>query len=62
MPTIKSDAAFESWMKNVDAAVLSRYGVSVYDLPDCPFRDWYDDGETPEEASVLAVAYADGDY
>ena len=46
---------FDAWMKAVDVCVLAKYGVSVHDLPDCPFYDWFDDDVRPEEAATLAV-------
>lgn len=49
---------FEQWMQRVDAVVQKRTGLSVHDLPDCPFRDWYDNGLTPREASVQAIRSA----
>ena len=32
---------FEKWMERVDGLVMRHAGVSVYDLPDCSFHDWY---------------------
>jgi len=49
---------FEQWMKRVNVAVMGRVGCSVYDLPDCSFRDWFDDGLTPAEGAGEALAYA----
>jgi len=38
-----SDAStFEQWMKQIDNYCWRGVGLSVYDLPDCCFRDWYD--------------------
>ena len=45
---------FDGWMAAVDAECERRYGVSVYDLADCPFHDWYDDGVSPKSAAVKA--------
>lgn len=47
--------SFKLWMKKVDVFVEMLAGCSVYDLPDCLFRDWYEDGVTPEEAAARAV-------
>mgnify|MGYP001614494459 CR=1 FL=1 len=44
-----------------DIAVGLKTGASVYDLPDCPFADWYDDGVTPKGAATRAVKLAEED-
>ena len=52
--------SFEDWMKRVDT-ILERYrGISVHDLPDCRFRDWYDRRVYPIRAAnrVLRAAGA----
>ena len=46
---------FETWMAKVDAAVLKKYGVSVHDLPDLPFYDYWIDGITPSEVAKIAM-------
>jgi hypothetical protein len=45
---------FEAWMDLVDEICDLKYGVSVYDLADCPFRDWYDDDMRPATAARKA--------
>ena len=52
---------FERWMKLVDLYVSSMIGLSVYDLPDCCFGDWYEDGMSPKSAARKAVRSANGD-
>jgi len=42
---------FEQWMKAVDKVVERLAGLSVYDLPDMPFYDMYEDDYTPIEAA-----------
>ena len=42
---------FESWMRAVDAAVQALSYLSVYDLADQTFYDWYESGYTPKEAA-----------
>lgn len=49
---------FKQWMKRVDDLVWQQAGCSVHDLPDCLFRDWHEDGVTPEEAAERAVEEA----
>ena len=50
--------SFEDWMRAVDRAVSSKIGLSVYDLPDCCYRDWYDDGVRPASAASRAIKNA----
>lgn len=51
---------FDGWMEDVDNAVEALAGVSVHDLPDCCYRDWFDEGLSPREAARLALQNADG--
>lgn len=46
---------FEQWMQETDDSIWTLIGCSIHDLPDCPFRDWYEDELTPGEAAVRAV-------
>jgi hypothetical protein len=58
-----SETAFKKWMVEVDIAVATCAFVSAYDLPDQPYRDWFEDGMTPDEAAVAALkdaGYGDG--
>lgn len=41
--------AFENWMAELDARFCAEYGLSIYDLPDMCYRDWFDAGSTPAE-------------
>ncbi len=41
---------FSVWMGLVDMQLESRFGCGSSDLPDCCYRDWFDDGLSPEEA------------
>lgn len=41
---------FQKWMDALDAQIWNCMGVSIHDLPDQPFSDWYDDGMQIEEA------------
>jgi hypothetical protein len=49
---------FDTWMKQVDRAVSAKTGVSVHDLPDCSFRDWYDQGVSASSAAARCVKAA----
>jgi hypothetical protein len=46
---------FEQWMQKVDSAVIRQTGVSVHDLADQCFHDWFDDGITPVQAARLTL-------
>jgi hypothetical protein len=49
------DEGFLRWLL-VANAYASRKGIGLFDLADCPFRDWYDDGIEPLAAFRLALA------
>lgn len=42
---------FQQWMEKVNERVLQIAQVDVLDLPDYPFRDSFDGGETPDEVA-----------
>ena len=46
---------FEQWMEAIDRAVFRIAFCSVHDLSDQPFRDWFDDEISPEEAAEMAL-------
>ena len=50
--------SFENWLARIDAIVSEKCGLSVHDLPDCPFRDWYDDGVSAASAAKRAIRLA----
>jgi hypothetical protein len=59
-----SETAFKKWMAEVDIVGGGRAFVSVYDLSDQPYRDWFEEGLSPDEAAALAredAGYEDGD-
>lgn len=43
--------SFAEWMKQADHACYAKAGLSIYDLDDCPYRDWYDGRVTPRGAA-----------
>lgn len=49
---------FEQWMNEVDYAVEQEVGCDTRDLPDCCYRDWYDEGATPLQAAKRAIKRA----
>jgi len=53
--------SFDVWMRAVDKLVGYR-GLSVYDLPDYCYRDWYDSRLRPIRAANRALKNAAGDY
>lgn len=40
---------FQRWMQEVNEICLGTYLMSIYDLPDMPFFDAYESGQTPDE-------------
>lgn len=53
---------FEEWRADVDRVILERTGMSGDDLPDVPYRDWFDDGipATVAASRLLFEAWVDG--
>lgn len=54
----KKEMNFQDWMDKVDKEVINYCGLSVHDLPDCCFRDWFDDGASPKQAAKRAIKAA----
>lgn len=48
-------AGFEAWMIEVDKAVEAKVGLSVHDLEDVAFFDWYHDGVSAKSAAARAI-------
>ncbi|MBI5706466.1 MAG: hypothetical protein HZC36_05695 [Armatimonadetes bacterium] len=40
---------FQRWMQEVNEICMNSYLMSIYDLPDMPFYDAFESGQTPEE-------------
>lgn len=49
---------FEEWMKEVDYQLAVLCCMGSEDLPDCCYRDWYDDGVSPKSAAKRAMKNA----
>lgn len=49
---------FEAWFAAVEKAVQAKTGLSLQDLPDCCYRDWYEDGMSAKTAASKAVRAA----
>lgn len=59
MPT----QTFEEWQATIDRYVGRVIGLSIHDLPDQPYRDWFDDEVTAKEAAREIVESAlNGDF
>ena len=43
---------FDNWMEMVNDAVEAYCGLSRDDLPDYPYRDCYDAGESPQHVGA----------
>lgn len=54
----KTDMTFKQWMEQVDFWCNRDHGLSVNDLPDCCFSDWYDDDVSPRTACKRAIKAA----
>lgn len=46
---------FDAWMRKVDAKVDALAGLSVHDLADQPFFDWFDADMSPATAARKAL-------
>lgn len=53
---------FTEWMYRVDQAAWRAVGLSADDLPDCPYRRWYDEGIRPAQAARRAIRAAGGQW
>lgn len=51
-------ATFEQWLKQVDEFVKAKTYLCVSDLPDCPYRAWYEGGKTAKGAANAAIKAA----
>jgi len=49
---------FDAWRYGVDQRINALTGLSADDLPDCPYRDWYDEGIGVTVAARRAIRYA----
>jgi len=50
MIAITNQDRFEAWLKALDEICQTEMGISYKDLPDQHFRDWFEDGLSPEDA------------
>ena len=64
MNMIPENLPFLQWMTQVDANLEASLGIDSRDLPDAPYRDYFDTGMTAAEAAeevVLANVEYDDD-
>lgn len=43
--------SFNDWMRKTDGIVSERVGLDTRDLPDKPYRAWFDSGMSPQDAA-----------
>lgn len=48
--------SFEDWKRAVDHEVNEKLGIGANDLPDQPWRQWYDEGKSAKVAAAKGVA------
>jgi len=48
----------DEWLKRVDAFTFRCRGVSLFDLPDCPFAEWHEQRLRPIHAANKALRRA----
>jgi hypothetical protein len=49
-----TDNKFNEWLKKCDKIVSRKAGLGLDDLPDAMWRDYFDDGLTPIDATDSA--------
>jgi len=52
------NSTFEQWMSRIDRLLWHTRGISAQDLPDCQYRNWYDDRVRPIYAANRALRRA----
>ena len=48
--------SFEKWLENLDVLCDKVTGMSIHDLPDQCYMDWYEDGLTTKQALKLVLS------
>ena len=46
---------FAAWKRNVNHLVEATTGLSCDDLPDMPYRDWFDDNVSSARAAMRVI-------
>ena len=57
-----NDHIFDKWLAAVDNYVETALGLSIRDLVDQPYYDWFEAGYAPDEAADEAVENAFGEF
>jgi hypothetical protein len=50
--------SIDNYIARIDRVVSATTGLSVHDLPDVPFYDWYEDEVSPKEAATMVLEEA----
>ena len=50
--------AFDIWVRKVNQVIEMNTGLGLDDLPDCPYRDWFEQGMSPVKAARWAIRLA----
>ena len=48
------EMTFNKWLRQCDVVVSSKLGFGLHDLPDATWRDYFDDGLSPRDATDCA--------
>jgi hypothetical protein len=54
--------SYDEWYALAEKACLALCGLSLSDLPDVCFMDWYEDGVSPAACAKRAIRNAGGDF
>lgn len=46
--------SFDKWLRECDNIVSSKLGLGLHDLPDATWRDYFEDGLAPRDATDCA--------
>ena len=49
-----SQKSFEDWKATIDRILWRDHTLFSDDLPDCPYRDWWEDGVSVRSAAARA--------
>lgn len=56
--TVAEARTFEIWKATADRLCREKHGLSLEDLPDVAYYDWWESGMAPREAVRMAVTEA----
>lgn len=51
----ENEQRFRAWVREVDAIVIQTAGISIHDLADISFRDYFDEGMPAAEVAQEAL-------